>query len=274
MPTKTDLPAKNKKDVSFEVERVIGSRTYKGKQQYLIKLVGLGSNENSWVDYDLMNCEKLVKEFEERKKKRQEKLKKGNIKDNRPLEKRGQKSSPAKDDKLQPQKGSPAEESKSQPQKGSPVKKESKSQPQRGSPVKEDKKLLTTPNKKIKSTIKEKVDPQTPNLKTKSDRINKLSPRKQKDFIKSVEDSEAMNKNKLLNGTLSNIQKKYNLPPNRNIPNTYDCIVDKVEGIITKNQRRLVQVLFIDGTRKEINLEIAKIGLPIHLINYYETRNQ
>ena len=51
----------------WEVERVLAKRLYRNKVQYLVKLVGYPSSENTWEPVaNLQNAREKLLEFEER----------------------------------------------------------------------------------------------------------------------------------------------------------------------------------------------------------------
>lgn len=152
-----------------EVERVVGCRMYKGKKQYFIKWVGYPPSENTWENLEDMQCDRLIAEFEARRRQRSI----GSVKE---------------------------------------------------------------------SSDKEKV--------SKS--------KKEDNDTKFMDD----------------IKRKYNLPDNRTIPNLYDCLVKGVEEIKKKGKRRVVVVRYVDGSQGEVDFEVAKIGLPLHMIDFYESKSK
>ncbi|KRH92932.1 Heterochromatin-associated protein HP1, CHROMO domain protein [Pseudoloma neurophilia] len=52
----------------FNVERIVDSRIYKGKKQYLIKWEGFDDKENTWEAAKDILCKDLINEFEKSKK--------------------------------------------------------------------------------------------------------------------------------------------------------------------------------------------------------------
>lgn len=53
----------------YDVEKIVGDRTYKGKRQFLIKWVGYPDSQNTWELEDNLMCEELLKEYIESKNK-------------------------------------------------------------------------------------------------------------------------------------------------------------------------------------------------------------
>ncbi|ELA47169.1 hypothetical protein VCUG_01358 [Vavraia culicis subsp. floridensis] len=55
-------------DNIYQVEKIVDSRIYKGKKQYLIKWEGFPSNENTWEYAKDIFSKELIDQFEEEKK--------------------------------------------------------------------------------------------------------------------------------------------------------------------------------------------------------------
>lgn len=54
-------------DDSYEVEKVLGKRTRKGKTEYLIKWTGYDDQANTWEPTAHLNCPERIREFNQRK---------------------------------------------------------------------------------------------------------------------------------------------------------------------------------------------------------------
>ncbi|XP_049872163.1 chromobox protein homolog 5-like [Pectinophora gossypiella] len=74
---------KDKKDESsgsseeeYVVEKVLDKRTVKGKTQYLLKWKGYKEEESTWEPVENLDCEELIKTFEENLKEKQKTEKK------------------------------------------------------------------------------------------------------------------------------------------------------------------------------------------------------
>lgn len=195
----------------FEVERVVGSKIYKGKRQYLIKWLGFPPEENTWENVDDMYCDKLIKEFEERKNKKTLGKTTNNV----------------------------------------------------NTKEKKDTQLKRKATQKIpKNTTTHKIN--TPKHKTIPPTEDNMPIESPTPSPQKLSDSHKQ--------SLNRIEKKYKLSPSRRVPNTYDSVVEKVQKIYFVENKKKVQVTYVDGSLGDIDYEIAKIGLPLHLIEYYETQ--
>ena len=62
-------------DEVYEVEAIVGERTYRGKKQYKIHWVGYPSEEDSWEYEKNVDCPELIQEYHEKvKKERREQI--------------------------------------------------------------------------------------------------------------------------------------------------------------------------------------------------------
>ena len=60
----------------YQVEKIIDSRMVRGRKEYLLKWKGYPDSENTWEPHSNLDCDDLIKTFEDnRKKKREEKEK-------------------------------------------------------------------------------------------------------------------------------------------------------------------------------------------------------
>jgi len=73
----TDAPVAM--DDTYEVERILGKRTRKGKTEYLIKWVGYEESENTWEPTYHLNCPDKVREFKDRDSLRAKNRKRGEL---------------------------------------------------------------------------------------------------------------------------------------------------------------------------------------------------
>lgn len=63
------VPSDDEHDEEYEVERIVATRTRKGKVEYQVKWLGYPESENTWQSVDSMNCPDLIAKYEEQKEK-------------------------------------------------------------------------------------------------------------------------------------------------------------------------------------------------------------
>lgn len=60
--------AKNDDDAGYEVDKIVDSRSVKGKQQFLIRWKGWSADADTWEPLSSLNCPEKINEFEKSKK--------------------------------------------------------------------------------------------------------------------------------------------------------------------------------------------------------------
>ncbi|KAF9762269.1 hypothetical protein NGRA_2123, partial [Nosema granulosis] len=138
-------------------------------------------------------------------------------------------------------------------------------------------KKTTTPKESQKKATRSKNGSQKKTTASK-ERQKKATPKKT--TTTSKDSTSSKDSTTVKDGTttkqfpinIKEIQDKYNLPQIREVPNIYDSLVKEVEGIKKKGCRKIVSVKYIDDSKGEIDFEIAKIGLPLHLIDYFSSK--
>ena len=69
MPAKDPVPMEEDQEEEYVVEKIIDKRIGRnGKAEYLLKWKGYGDEDNTWEPQDNLDCEDLMKDFEDRAK--------------------------------------------------------------------------------------------------------------------------------------------------------------------------------------------------------------